>query len=40
MLLVCTVGMAVCTVAASFVYRVKDASAQAASRPMDGARAG
>jgi hypothetical protein len=28
-LLICTVGMAVCTVAAFFVYRTKDSPAQA-----------
>jgi MFS family permease len=39
-LLICTVGMAACTVVASFVYRVKDTPAQAASQPADGAQAG
>jgi MFS family permease len=39
-LLICTVGMAACTVAAFFVYRTKDAPAQAASQPADSAQAG
>jgi MFS family permease len=39
-LLICTVGMAACTVIAFFVYRTKDASAQAASRSAESARAG